>query len=438
MRYRYLTRNSLGVGSLKLSAAVTHLAMNALLARLLTPASMGAFLLMISVTTFAGIIGQFGLNQTVVRALSYARGQADTSRIRSTVLDVIFLGTISAMGVTGALFIGVGDWLAMRWLDSPEIAALVPQLALWTLLIALHSLMAESLRGLNQLIVATIFDSTRPLAPALAISAVLLVGWLSDEIFSLSTVVAITIGCYALATVFCGVILAGFLPKNTGPHRSRRWELITTAWPFMVHQTAWIGVNYSTLWILAIFASKQEVAFYGTAFLFIQTVAFPMVVLYAVLSPKIAEMYIQDKLAQIEELLRRNTTIVAIPSLCVLAVMMLFGERMLVFVFGAPYSASYPILFMFGLGQIFNLWGGASAHALAMTGHQRLLMSITVFCGVVSVVSALVLVRRYGALGIAGAYSIGLACHNVAATLAVHRRLNIWPQMYLYRLRCGR
>jgi len=419
------------VGSVKLSAAFAHLAMNALLARLLTPASMGLFLLITSITTFAGIIGQFGLNQTVVRTLSYARGKNDASQAKSTVIDVMLLGMLISLAVAVALYFGIGSWLVLAEFDSPEVLALVPYLALWTFLIALHSLLAETLRGLDRVVLAAFFDSTRPLTPALAVSAVLLVHWLNGDSLSLLAIVVLAIGCYGLGICCSAALVWKFFPTSSSPYRPGRRELLAAAWPLLIHQATWIGISYSTLWMLAFFGTKQEVAYYGTAFLLIQIVAFPMVVMYATLSPKLAELHIQNKITPMGELLRKSATVIAVPSLIVLAMMMVYGDWLLSTIFGAPYVAAYPILLTFGLGQIFNLWAGSAAHALAMTGNQKLLMYATVLSGLVTVLAAVFLVRPYGAPGVAAAYSMGLACHTVTTIFAVKARLGIWPQMYI-------
>ena len=415
-----------------MASALTHLAMHGLLARLLTPASMGSFLVISSVAVFLGVVAQFGLGQASVRSISYARARLNPEEVRSSVSDAISLGLISASLVGFILYSGLWAWVALSWFDAPELAELVPYVSAWVFLIAMNRLFGELLRGLGRSVLAILFDSTRPFLPSLAISLALLANYLSAEPLSLSVVMLLILGCYATAAVGSLLLLRSFVPRvQVDRSISNRRALGVSAWPFMVHEAVWLGGTSAGLWVLATFATKPEVAFYGAAFLLSQVVAFPMVVMYALIPPRIAELHARGERAAMGQLLRTAATLAAVPGLIALGVALVFGEQILHLVFGAEYVISYPILLMFGIGQLLNLWSGASGIALGMTGNERTLMWITIPSALLTFGAALALVQGSGAVGVAIAYSAGLSFQSLASVSALRVREGMWGQMYL-------
>jgi O-antigen/teichoic acid export membrane protein len=87
------------------------------------------------------------------------------------------------------------------------------------------------------------------------------------------------------------------------------------------------------------------------------------------------------------------------------------------------------VLLLLSIGQIVSVWVGSCAITLAMTGHQSLLMVITLTCGVATVVAGLALVEGYGSEGVAVAAAGGLALQNLLLWLAARYATGIWTHL---------
>jgi O-antigen/teichoic acid export membrane protein len=90
----------------------------------------------------------------------------------------------------------------------------------------------------------------------------------------------------------------------------------------------------------------------------------------------------------------------------------LFGEQILATVFGAYYGEGAAVLVVLSLGQLASVFAGSCGVTLAMTGHQALMMTITVISGGLTVAAGLLAVTHYGTLGVACATAGGLALQN--------------------------
>lgn len=422
----------LWVGGGKAATATVALAVNAVLAHILSPDSLGAFFLAFSLATFAGVLGQAGLNQLIVRQVSALRAHDSHAYISHTVK--ISVGTAASTGLLTAIVMAVwlGEWASRALFDSPEMAELSLWIAGWTFLIVVQSLIAEALRGLDRAATATLFDSTRPLIPSLIALGVFCIFWAYEVRPMLSDIVACLIFSY-LAGIATGLaVLVRSLPQRASGNfsaYSTPAEMLSESWPLMVNQIALTSLGYACLWIIGISGSKVEVALYGASLLFLQLVGFPLVVVNAWLSPKIALMYARHEQTQLEKVLRQAATFAALPSLAVLVFLIFFGAHFMSLVFGEAYRSAYPILLALSLGQVGNVLAGSCGAALAMTGCQASLMRITLFTGAGTVLLAAVLFGWLGALGVALAASFGLLTQNLLMLLTARSRLGIWTHI---------
>jgi O-antigen/teichoic acid export membrane protein len=66
-----------------------------------------------------------------------------------------------------------------------------------------------------------------------------------------------------------------------------------------------------------------------------------------------------------------------------------------------------------------------------MTGHQRVLMNVTVAFGTMSVLAGVALAWQFGAVGVALATATAAVLQNVFTMITVKRRVGVWTNAYL-------
>jgi O-antigen/teichoic acid export membrane protein len=183
--------------------------------------------------------------------------------------------------------------------------------------------------------------------------------------------------------------------------------------------------NFS-LWIVAAFLVAEEVALYGAAWRLVNLVILPLMLMNMSVQPVIAELYAITHKRRLQNALRGSATLAGIPALGILVLFIVFGSDILGFVYGKAYRDAAMILVILSVGQIINVWTGSCGQVLALTGHQRALMYITIVTAIISLALAIIAVKFWGLLGVAAATSGGRVLQNALTWISTRKLTGLW------------
>lgn len=421
----------------KVAAALTGLAVNALLARLLTPEEMGAYFLTFSLVSVAAIAAQLGLTQTIVRLVAESMGTDQPGRARQSIILVIRLTAVGAFVVAAILAFGGGQWVAERVFHSALMAQAMGLVAVWVVALTFQNVLAEVFRGFHDIRLASLFSGLSTAILAMLMFAGL---WLAQGHADLDQVVLLMViaglSSVALSTLLLGKKLTA-LPKSEALIPLQ--EVFSIAWPLWLTNLTLFVLSQADLWILGMFRAQDEVAIYGAAARLLTLVAMSLMVVNAVVQPMIVEMHSQNNKEKLERVLRTTATIAGIPAFIVLVLFVAWGNNILALVFGDFYKSGGGILFILSLGQLANVWAGSCGLTLMLTGHQMTMLAITIVSGFITVAGALLLVGPYGAIGVASSAAFGMILQNVLMLVGVKRKVGIWTHLSpVYLMGMGR
>ena len=412
----------------KIITVISSLAVNFLLARLLTPEEMGAYFLTFSLVSVAAMIAQLGLSQTVVRLVAESVSTGQPRRAAAAIRIVFRFGAIGSLLIAGFLALGIGAWIARVVFDSVIMAGVILFASLWVVVMTCQNLLAESFRGFHDIRLATIFGGL-----VTSVLSTLLFGvlWAWQGRGSLSQVIVLSLVAGSTSALVAGVLLHRRIKPLQGQDSSTLYgrDVLRIAWPLLVTNFLVFALTESDLWILGVFRSQEEVAIYGAARRLVLLVTVSLFIVNAVVPPLIAEMYAHGKKRELEQILRITATIAGIPAFGIVLVFILFSGPILGLVYGEFYRAGSSVLMLLSLGQLINVWAGSCGLTLIMTGHQATLMWVTALCGLVAVCGSLLLVQRYGPVGVAGAAAFAMALQNVLMLLAAKKKTGIWTHV---------
>jgi O-antigen/teichoic acid export membrane protein len=407
----------------QVAAAAFGLAVNALLARLLTPGEVGDYFLLLSLVSVAAVLAQLGLNRTVVRLVAESLASGRPGRARAAVRTVLGLGVIGMFLTGGALGLGPGQWLAIHLFDSPRMAGVMGLAVLWMAVTSAQELLSESIRGFHDIRLATLLGK----ALTTVISAVLfLVLWGLKHHSDLAQVLTLSVAAGMTGTVIAGWVLKLKLGDLAGNETIRVQEIGSIAWPILITNLTLLALSQANLWVLGGYRPQEEVAVYGAAVRVAMLVGIPILVANAVVPPLIAEMHSQDKKAELEKTLRATATLTGIPALMAVIILAAFGEPILGFLYGDFYREGVMVLVFIALGQLINVWAGSCGFTLIMTGHEMTMMWITVLSGILTIAGALWLVRDFGAPGVAAVGAVMMMFQNTLMLLFARKKSGVW------------
>jgi O-antigen/teichoic acid export membrane protein len=427
---RRLVKGSAWVFAGRIVSIVLGVAINAFLARLLTPTEFGAYFTSFTVVIVGAVIAQLGLDRAVVKVAASALGVEEPGRARLAIRRCLTIGGASSIVAGVLLAFVVGPLLATHVFDSPVVAAAMPLTGGWLIATALQSLMVETFRGLQDFGRATLYDALLvDVLLATALGVIYATGAFGLDIrgavgiASAVTFVVLAIGSWHLRREVRAVEGSGELVPR---------EIFDVAWPSLVTNVAiyFLGSGIDLL-VLGAFRPQADVALYGAATRLVTLVATPLWIIRGVMPPIVAELHAKGRRRQLEDTLRAGASLAGLPSLTILLVFVLAGPGVMEFVYSSFYRQGATILVVLSLGRLFAVWAGAAGITLMMTGHQRAMMVVTVCTGLLSVGAGIVAADRYGAVGVAVATAGVAVVQNVLQVALAKRFVGVWTFIQL-------
>jgi O-antigen/teichoic acid export membrane protein len=141
-------------------------------------------------------------------------------------------------------------------------------------------------------------------------------------------------------------------------------------------------------------------------------------------APKIAALFEENKITELEEMIQKVTFFLFIIGLLSLLLFLFFGNFLLS-MWGNEFNSAYSILIILSIGQFFNLSTGAVGVLLVMTGHEKILSKISVNFLFLNLILNFVLISNFGALGAAVSTAFCVISQNLLKLYYVKIKLNI-------------
>lgn len=439
IKHRLLSGGAWALGG-RVSLAIIGLATNALLARLLSPTELGVYFLAYSVVgVFAGL-GALGFTKAVVRFVAESMGLGQYVRARRAIRLVLVLGSLGALAVS-AFYLLFGGALIASLFDAPALAAVTGVVAGWILVVVIQGILVEAFRGFHDIRMTTLLGGVangNGILTGGLFSLLLLLLWIYSGEAGLTTVMLLAAGSGAATAILAGLLLrrrVSSLAEDSSGATLRASEALRVAWPMMVVTLAFFALGQSSLWVAGAYLGQEDVALYGAAYRLTLYVALPLHISNMIAPPLIAEMYSQGRTDELQRILRTMATVTGAPAFLLLAAFMLFGGQILGLIFGEFYREGAELLILLSLGQIVNVWAGSCSQALTMTGHQNIMMVLTLVTGALMIAATIWAVQRFGTEGVAGAAAIGLVVQNIIMLLAVRKLTGVWTHATFKGLR---
>lgn len=411
----------------RLIVSVLGLVTGVILTRLLPPVEMGVYLLALSVVPFAVVLAGAGVGQLCVRFVAGDLARGDRGMARQTLTALWRMGVVCAIGLFLLSVVGtisIGDHL-FEDANSMLVSLLLGGLVVAT---ALQMLASDSFRGFSDIKSASIYGG--PVASLLIVASLIFVG-LTAHRLSVAGALLIVFLATALNTAWGILALRRHwraLPPIAGPQPAHLLPRNVLAVSLPLASTTALLTILATVdfWVLGVFRPAAEAASYGVAVRTATLVAMPLLVIYGVLGPVIASLYTNGELKKLERTLRGTTLAASVPSFILAGGFVIAGSPLLAFVYGEHYRAGGLSLALLSIGQLVSVVTGVCGLLLAMTGHQRLLLTITSVSVVLTVVALLVVVPVVGMTGAAIVSAAGVAGQNVALVAAARRVTGVW------------
>lgn len=189
------------------------------------------------------------------------------------------------------------------------------------------------------------------------------------------------------------------------------------------------------LWIVGAQLDASNVALYGAAKRLTVLVGFPLMVLAFVVPPLISDLYARGERERLQRLVRASTTAASLPAAAAFALFMFFGSEILSLAYGEVYAEAATILKVLCAERIVCILMGPGSLILVMTGHERVVLRITIVSAVFSLLAIYLGGLLGGLLGVAVGFALASITTGAWNLFEAHRQTGVWSHVNPFAVR---
>ena len=203
-----------------------------------------------------------------------------------------------------------------------------------------------------------------------------------------------------------------------------------TAWlkstmPFAFMLGLQIINNRADTIMLGIFRPTSEVAYYDIAMRTSELVLFLQVTVNMAIAPNISKLYAETKSTQLSAFITKAVRFSLLITLPVVGIIAIYGEQLIVYIFGAEYKAAIFAMYILMIGHCVNILFGPNDLMLNMCKKERYTLRGVAIAALINLVLNYFLIPVYGVEGACIATLVSTVVWNVMLYISTVRHLGI-------------
>lgn len=405
--------------------AVLALAAELLAVRFLGATAYGFFALGLVLARIGGITAAFGLRLGVVHFVPRFLEKAQAAQVLGTVITAV--ATVLAAGAGFGIVLWLtGDWAATAIFSKPGAAPYLTFAALLIPLFALVDVLSHVPRAFNRSVEQVL---TRNLFPPMVFAAILLFLILrgAPPIHAMTAQILAQAVAVVAGVVFVVRLLSrrvGWMLPRVAPGRLWRYSL-----PVVVNDLLIIGVTWTGLLMLGIYASPDEVGLYRVC---VQIGAAVILILHSVglaigpILPGLVESGDRAQLSFVYTMALRWLMLTIIP----LSTVIVFNAGDVLALFDPSFAAGAAALQLRMSGHAIGMCFGLASILLILGGRPVLEMWNGAIAFVSNILLNLVLIPRFGVDGAAAAAAISFLLVSVLRVVQARRFAGVGAELW--------
>ncbi|MCF6171886.1 MAG: flippase [Bacteroidales bacterium] len=415
-----VVRKSAASTVVKVAGMIIGLGVSIFLGRTLGADGLGIINLSTRIVQILLIVGLFGMRQVIVKEIAIAHNNKDWKHI-GNVMHTAYLLNGGITLIISLLMILASPWLAEHVFNEPRLT--------WPLVIAIMAMtpqvfsriFSSGLVGYRKIWQSNLVDQALNLGVT---GLMLLLIWF----LGFSITVNRAAFSYAIGRIVVSISI-GIYWHLLFHQKNKRFfvgkKLLITALPlFLVTLTFVISSNAGVI-MLGWLGDAKMVGLFTVAARIALLTSFFLQVTNAAVSPKIASLYAEGKIREMERMVQSVTSGLLLIAILALIFFVFFGTNILS-LWGAEFSEAYLILVIFSVGQFFIVGTGASGFLLMMCGLEKTYAKISIASVILNLVLNFIFIKNLGALGAAIATSITVAGESFIRVIVVKTKLKVW------------
>ncbi len=411
-------------------SALGGLLLVVVLGRLYGPNGVGLFALAQSLYLGAGIMAKYGMDNALMRFVGQEPHCVHVKTyLRWALMRSLWLSLLAAV----AIYLLRSP--LERLFSSPELASVLPGIAVAIPAFTLAFVLGGFMKGVNKPATACLLEngSISLIATLLLLSMNLM--WPDSGILQAG---------WAFA-------LAAWLVLGQGFWQARHWlvrqkwkvigELISrkefrsSSQAFFFLSLAQFMQQVVGIMIAGWLLSSDELGLFRSAERIAFLISFILLVINAVFPPRFAKLFYKGDYFGLNRLAKKSSLFASLLAFPLLIICLCYPSWVLGLM-GEGFSGASFILQILACAQLVNVSTGSVGFLLNMTGHEALMRNISLLCNALGLLLLLIMTSQFGIVGAAFSFATVLVLQNLTALFFAWRRLGIWmlPLPNLFKL----
>jgi len=412
-------KKSASSSMVKIIGMVFGLGVSIFLGRTLGPEGLGIINLSNKIVSLFVILGLLGMNQVLVKNIAIGHSKKNWQLIGNSMFTAYWINGGLTL-ILSLLLIFAAPWIANTIFSDSRLVfpltiamiAMVPQV--------FSRIFSSGLIGYRKIWQSNLVNQTMSVV---IVGILLFTFWVFNLVITINRV-ALFYGMGRLVVT----ISMWFYWRKLFHHKQKNnfiaGVLLKTALPlFFVSITNIITTSSSPIF-LGWLGDAKQVGFFSVAARLALLTSFFLQVTTSALSPKIAALFANGKITELEKMLQKITGGLIIIGIVPVIVFVIAGNPILS-VWGGEFSSAYWVLVILSIGQFFNISTGATGITLMMCGKEKMLSKIKILELISNLLLNYFLIYYFQAIGAAIAIAFTMALINTIKLLIVKNKLGI-------------
>lgn len=394
----------------------------------------------VSILSFGTIFAAFGQNEAALRFIAeqLALGQQEQAHRfwQSAKRIALFSALVTASVICLRLLFD--DWELSRSI-SPSILYITMFAGI--VLLAWQMVAAESLRGYQEVRLASLFSGGLTGGPISSLLLVLTAGLLYvTNTLTLERVLITYVLAIAITLPFPLLLLrrlSQLSPRaqaEVNPTSSTTKTLLSVGIVLMLIQLLGFALQATDVLIGGKIIRQEQVAemdHYIAAKRIVLLIAMPVQMAMLTIISSIPNLFAQRKLSELQNMLQGTAFIAAVPALAASLPLLFFPEWTLGVILPERYMLAAPYLQVLVAGYLVLVLTGNPQHVLTMTGHHKVAVIVNLISFALLLGLGCGLTYHYGAMGLAIAASASLSVQNLLLWILARQLVGVWTHVGL-------
>lgn len=422
LQTRNLIHKFLGTAGVQLTSRGLTVISGIILARLLGPQEFGSYGLIMSIVTMATVPTIAGMPQLIIREVASAQLEKRWCEFKG----LLRWSSLYVLVTSAIMMCVLSVAIHMEWVRQ----SIGQYLWFGLAIIPMRGLLAKQNAVLNGLR----FPILAQLPQGIVASVILLIALgftlLATQTLSAKYVLTIQIGSSLGAVLFSGYLVMIKSPKELKQVNPifliKRWH--SALLPFTLLAVISTLNNELASVMLGFLGSEEAVGYFKVSLQGVTLLSIGLTAINTVTGPNIARLYKKQDLEGMQKLLKRSVRLSVITAIPFALFLIIFGDWIVLFLFGKEYLPASDLLTILCLGQIVNVLMGSVGLVLQMTGNEKKAVKSLIFTFLLNVIFLYILVPSYGGYGAAISTTLTMIVWNFIMAYEVYSttRLKTW------------